>query len=245
MKHPPLMKQRTFVSVTQFSGLQLAAHGHTLHFQTGAAANVVTAAANQLRTAGAAFDVQSVVNTSGEGGIVQVSKDTLLVSPGTGNPELVEVGVTGFMALKMSNGGDDIRHLMAVPSAWDRNHPIRVRVLWSSEAAAVGDRTIDWKVLYRSLTPGDAILAPVAALDTPIPVGSVPTGVTRAFETTGWGVLNGHTIPDDALAIALCFEMDAHHVSFTESKFLLGAEFEYSPRVSRRSMLSEAQPWTA
>ena len=34
-----------------------AVHDHVLHFQTAAAANATTAAANQLRTAAAAFDV--------------------------------------------------------------------------------------------------------------------------------------------------------------------------------------------
>ncbi len=59
-----------------FSGSALAAHGHVLHFQTSAAANAVTAAANQLRTAAAAFDVASVANASGEGGIVQITAGT-------------------------------------------------------------------------------------------------------------------------------------------------------------------------
>lgn len=51
----------------------LSSHTHTLHFQTSAAANAVTAAANSLRTAAAAFDVAGVANTSGEGGVVAVS----------------------------------------------------------------------------------------------------------------------------------------------------------------------------
>jgi hypothetical protein len=59
-----------------FTGTALAAHGHVLHFQTSAAANAVTAAANALRTPAAAFDVASVANNSGEGGIVQISAGT-------------------------------------------------------------------------------------------------------------------------------------------------------------------------
>src|SRR3990167_6876595 len=47
----------------------LTAHSHTLHFQTSAAANAVTAAANQLRTAAAAFDVAGVADSAGGGGV--------------------------------------------------------------------------------------------------------------------------------------------------------------------------------
>jgi len=50
-----------------------ATHTHTLHFQTSAAANAVTAAANQLRTPAAAFDVAGVANSAGEGGVVAVA----------------------------------------------------------------------------------------------------------------------------------------------------------------------------
>lgn len=48
-------------------------HTHVLHFQTSAAANAVTAATDQLRTAAAAFDVAGVANSSGEGGIVSAA----------------------------------------------------------------------------------------------------------------------------------------------------------------------------
>jgi hypothetical protein len=59
-----------------FTGTALAAHRHVLHFQTSAAANAVTAAANALRTPAAAFDVAGVANSSGEGGVVDASAGT-------------------------------------------------------------------------------------------------------------------------------------------------------------------------
>lgn len=58
----------------------LSAHNHTLHFQTAAAANSVTAATNALRTAAAAFDVAGVANSSGEGGIVTAAPTTTLAT---------------------------------------------------------------------------------------------------------------------------------------------------------------------
>lgn len=59
-----------------FTGSALAAHRHVLHFQTSAAANAATAAANSLRTAAAAFDVAGVANSAGEGGVVDVTGGT-------------------------------------------------------------------------------------------------------------------------------------------------------------------------
>jgi len=59
-----------------FTGSALAAHRHTLHFETSVVANAVTAAANNLRTAAAAFDVAGVANSSGEGGVVDVTGGT-------------------------------------------------------------------------------------------------------------------------------------------------------------------------
>lgn len=63
-------------SVPTFTGAVLTAHRHVLHFQTSAAANAVTAAANSLRTPAAAFDVAGVADSLGEGGVVDASGGT-------------------------------------------------------------------------------------------------------------------------------------------------------------------------
>jgi hypothetical protein len=86
-----------------FTGSALAAHTHTLHFQTSAAANAVTAAANSLRTPAAAFDVAGVANNSGEGGIVQVSAGTpagtITAGAATEVADGTNVGIIQFMAM--------------------------------------------------------------------------------------------------------------------------------------------------
>ena len=64
------------ISAPTFTGTPMTAHRHVLHFQTSAAANAVTAAANQLRTAAAAFDVAGVADSAGEGGVVDASAGT-------------------------------------------------------------------------------------------------------------------------------------------------------------------------
>lgn len=74
---PPTPTVSSLTAAAQvFTGSALAAHRHTMHFQTGAAANAVTADTNQLRTAAAAFDVAGVANSSGEGGVVDVTAGT-------------------------------------------------------------------------------------------------------------------------------------------------------------------------
>ena len=75
----------------------LAAHTHVLHFQTSAAANAVTAAANQLRTAAAAFDIAGVVDSAGEGGVVQAAATA--AQAGTEVANDVNVGVLQFIAV--------------------------------------------------------------------------------------------------------------------------------------------------
>lgn len=62
-----------------------AANSHVLHFQTSAAANAVTAAANQLRTAAAAFDVAGVADATGEGGVVTAAQVALAQVTATTN----------------------------------------------------------------------------------------------------------------------------------------------------------------
>lgn len=59
------------LTATGTAAITIAAHTHDLHFQETAAANAVTAQANQLRTATTAFSVVGVTTDTGEGGIVQ------------------------------------------------------------------------------------------------------------------------------------------------------------------------------
>lgn len=64
------------VAAPVFTGTPLAAHSHKLRFQTPAAANAVTAAANALRTPAAAFSVNGVPDETGEGGVVDITGGT-------------------------------------------------------------------------------------------------------------------------------------------------------------------------
>jgi hypothetical protein len=71
---------------------QQSAHTHVLRFQTAAAANAVTAQANQLRTAAAAFDVAGVNDNSAEGGVVGTG--TAIQTPFTQVPNATDLSAS-------------------------------------------------------------------------------------------------------------------------------------------------------
>lgn len=242
-----LMRQRLYIPVTAFSGLQQKsfAPAGTLTITGGQAGTVPIGIASDVN--GAALSKTSATDRTGITGFngTAVPANSLWVSAGSGNPPLTEIGVSGCVALLMSTASHDIRTCFAIPTWWDRRHSIRFRVHWTSEAEAVGDRTIDWRVWYRTVKPGDAILMPTEFLHTPIPTSLAPTGVARALEVTDWGVLNAKAIGDDDVMLVVGVEMDAFNASFVENKYVVGLELEYTPRFSRRSMMAEGQPWTA
>lgn len=205
-----LMRQRLFIPVTEFSGLQQIAFTPT----TG----------------------------------TPVPVDTLLASAGAGNALLEEIGTTGLMALVMVSAADDIAHTMIVPSDWDRHQPIYVRVIWASEAAAVGDRDITWKFMYAELTPGvTAIAAPTTVLDTVL-VAQAPLGTAKTFERSATaGKINANAIADASLYWSFIVEMDAFDAAFTEDKYLIGVELEYTPKPGAYSAHSQREglAWVA
>lgn len=159
-----------------------------------------------------------------------IAEGDIFVSVGAGTPKVKEVSTFGVSGLRVNTAGDDVRHMMPVPQDWSRNHPIQVRMIWSSEAAAVGARTITWKFLYKLLIPGTtAIAAPSTALDTVI-IAQAPLGTAFTLERSPAGILQppGLGYNENAHIIFLC-ENDAFDAAFTENKVFHGVEFEYTP----------------
>lgn len=166
-------------------------------------------------------------------------------SCGAGLPVMKEITTLGLSGLLMEEAGDDVRHFMRIPSHWDRNHPIYVRAIWSSLAAAVGDRDITWKFLYALLTANTtALAAPATALDTAL-VADPPVGTSKTLQATADGIINAGTIADANTHISFLMEMDAFDAAFTEDKYLLGVEFDYTPRFGRGQVRREARSWQA
>lgn len=165
------------------------------------------------------------------GAITAIAVDTLLVSAGAGNPVFKEIGTTGIMALVTASAGDDIRSSIDIPWDLDRHNPVRVRAKWASEAAAVGSRSITWKVLYGAIgAEADPVAAPATALSTPI-AADVPLGTAKMVQWSPWGVISAGSIAKTKDTLNFLVEMDAFDGSFTEDKYLLGLQIEYTRRV--------------
>lgn len=167
---------------------------------------------------------------------------TVLDSIGAGDPVFQEIGTTGLNGLLMASDGDDIRHFMRIPTNWDRDHPIYVRVVWSSASTTSAD-TIDWVVLFDQIEPettGGTVIAPATALDTAIAQDTVH-GTANVVQKTANGVINGGTLLDASEYISFLVEMHDFAAGLTEDKNLLGIEFEYTPKFDAGQRGSEAR----
>lgn len=253
-------RARMFIPVTSFTGLQQKAFT-----PAGSSANPTLNVAKAAGIANTsplletdANGVRLVNNTiaadrTGITGIIAgafagtaVAIDTLLQSAGAGNPLLKQISNFGLMGLLCASAGDDIRHTMLIPADLDREKPVYFRAHWTSLAAAVGARTITWKVMLKTLIPGTtALAAPSTTLDTAI-AAQAPAGTAYTIERSPAGVLNKNKLLGsnaNALMWSLICEMDAFDASFVENKYLLGLELEYSPKLSNGRSGPEAPKW--
>lgn len=165
-------------------------------------------------------------------------------SVGAGDPVFQEVSTFGINGCLMPDDGDDVRHFMRIPTDWDRDNNIYVRMIYLTRSVTAAD-TITWKFLYGLIIPNtDAMAAPATALDTPL-VAEVVTGTDYTVERTDVaGVLNGGTIADAVLYWAFLCEKDAD-VGISEDIQLLGVEFEYTIKMGRGNRVSEPEAWEA
>jgi hypothetical protein len=183
-------------------------------------------------------------DVSGEASPVAV--DTLLVSAGVGNAPLTEISTTGIMGLKIAAAGNDVRHIEAVPSHWDKHNPIKVRVIWAS-ASVTGTDAVTWKFLYDDVVPETTVVGtPSTALDTAITALDLVAGVAYTVQATAWGTINKGNIANDALYWKWLVEADAFTGDpYTEGLWLLGVEFEYTPKTEEMEgeFQVRGRPW--
>lgn len=183
-----------------------------------------------------------------------ISAAQMLLGPasmGSGNPYLAEIGTIGLVGLRTNTDGDDVHHLMRIPLHWDHKYPVYVRVVWATASTTNSD-TVTWKVLFNLLEPTTTLLnrliAPATALDTAIPQDTVVGGFGPQVMVTENGVINADTLTPDVPAkpyqyIQLLVEMDAKEEELTEDLFLVGLEFEYTPRLGLYHRRQEANAW--
>lgn len=158
---------------------------------------------------------------------------------GTSEPEMKEIGTLGLSGLLMHQG-NAIQHFMQIPPNWDRSHPIYFRVVWSSEAAAVGSRSVTWRVSY-SLAQGNVntvLDGGNSVLDTAI-AADTPKGTAKTLQVTENGILNAGSLASAKTHLMLAV-LPNPVTSFSEDKYFLGLEIEYTPRFGRGKNRYEA-----
>lgn len=156
---------------------------------------------------------------------------TFAARPYTKVIEAVSTAVP-LVGMLMANAGDDVGHFQMLPDDIDLNRNVYFHVWWTSEARAVGARSITWRVRYTPMFIGETSAASSStALSTAI-LAHQSSGAYLAIERTGAasrGVLNGGVIGHSASAVMLRVDMQTIQ-SFTERKLLLGLEMVYTPK---------------
>lgn len=152
-----------------------------------------------------------------------------------------EITTSGIAGLKMNTAGMNVSGIMPIPPRWDLRQKIRVAVVYTTAAAAVGARTITWIFTYKPLrrsTASNLLTTTKVGLDTTIAV-DVPSGVAYTPEVTEFGIIGpGDLKGSQSGGFGLDFltfnvEMDAFDAALTEDKFLLGVLFEFTERTAR------------
>lgn len=168
---------------------------------------------------------------------------TVFTSVGAGGPVFQEISTFGFNGLLMDTAADEVSHFMRIPTNWDRDNNIYVRMIYATSSVTATD-DITWQFLYGLYTPNtDALAAPATALDTPLVLETV-TGVDFTLERSDVpGILNGGTISDANLYMSFtCVEL--LETGIAEDIFLLGVEFEYTVKQDHGNLVTEPEAWT-
>lgn len=168
-----------------------------------------------------------------------------MASSGSGAPEIEEIGTTGLSGMIMVGTGDLVTTLFPSPIDMDLTNEVTAYVHWASEAAAVGNRDITWAVLHNfNVVPGTATVA--ASATTVAMTVQAPTGTTETYERTSGKDLFGTSTTKLTRAqvnarpiLKMGVKMQAFDAAFTENKFFLGLELEYTVRRGMQQSLPQ------
>lgn len=189
---------------------------------------------------GDAFGLNNNAITATQHSFAPIKRASLADAIGAAATE-EEITTSGIAGLKMNTAGMNVSGIMPIPPRWDLRQKIRVAVVYTTAAAAVGARTIDWIFTYKPLrrsTASNLLTTTKVALDTAI-ASDVPSGVAYTPEVTEFGIIGpGDLKGSQSGGFGLDFltfnvEMDAFNAALTEDKFLLGLIFEFTERTAR------------
>lgn len=221
-----------YIPITQFSGLA--------PITTVTKAAILTAGEIGVSADAAEFTANNNTIAASRSSTLPVRLSSVGVAASALTPYLKEMTTGGIVGLVMPTVGDQVGHFMQFPLHWDRRQDVKIRVLWTVDSHDDGE-TIDWSFLYRRCTPNTAGLSntlrvvPTTALDTVIPQDKIITGADYLdlVHRTEAGVLKSRTFTNLEQYIQFLIRVDAFDAGMTEDKFLLGVEFEYTPRTGR------------
>lgn len=161
------------------------------------------------------------------------------VGADTGAPVTLEVGTSGITGWAIGAAGDMFATLQPVFDI-DITKQVRFRVIYSQSSVTVTD-TIDWIVTYTALNlETTAIVTPVTALNTAVPLADASSGVANVIQASDFGVINRNVLADTTSYLALRVEADAIGTYSADEVTFLGLEMRYSPRLTagpRRNVL--------
>lgn len=220
------LRKRIYMPVTGFPGYNVNA------LVTGGQAAGV-ALQIDVDTAAAVLGKTAATSRNLIGATAATDKNLRMQAIGNGTPRLVAVGgaTVDVQGLLLAVADDGVEYFGMIPYDIDISKEIGVRCWWTHEAAAVGARTITFRVQYGKVGANATIPVVTTAMDTLI-TAQAPVGTANTLQRGNRGI-----IAKDKLAKADFFWgfevlMTAFDAAFTEAKYLLGLEIDYMPRMT-------------
>lgn len=166
------------------------------------------------------------------GTIAEIPVDSLIASAADATVVIKELPTLGISGLLMTADNDIVYNFMRIPSDWDRQQPIKVRVIWCSNSTDTTHDAATWVFSYEQITLGTTNIAAVNdALDTAIAIDYVEKATAYVPQATPWGVINPKTIADAAEYMEFSVKM-ATNTHSIGAIYCFGVEFEYSPKLT-------------
>ena len=146
-----------------------------------------------------------------------------------------KLATAGMMAFTVEKGTDKsvVRHVFKIDDRFDLRHDLQVRVLWThANIAAIGDRSITWRIDHGFLAEEAALGGTLTELDFD---ADYPVVAAFPLLVSPWGVI---TAPGETKKF---FEFElfvkTYNAALTEAVYLVGLEIEYTENISRLKSL--------
>ncbi len=143
-----------------------------------------------------------------------------------------EISTLGVNGVLMNTDGDLAHTSWDVPPDFDEGKPCYVRVRWACGSTDVAD-TVLFKVTYKVISVNnDALTATVTtALDTVVPVDTVPVATAYTLAGTRGGKINANKIGSGNNTLLLAVEMDTKDTDMSEDLYFHSLVLAYHRKV--------------